>query len=124
MAPMVHWPEVMLTYEESEKILFSADAFGKFGALCHEGEWIDEARRYYFNIVRKIRGASTGFAEESRRSGHRHDLSAPRACLERKLRVLHRALRYLEQIRTGNGRGCRGLCLHTWKYGCRRTPDG
>ena len=37
MAPMVHWPEVMLTYEESEKILFSADAFGKFGALCHEG---------------------------------------------------------------------------------------
>ena len=123
MAPMVHWPEVMLTYEESEKILFSADAFGKFGALCHEGEWIDEARRYYFNIV-GIRGASTGFAEESRRSGHRHDLSAPRACLERKLRVLHRALRYLEQIRTGNGRSCRGLCLHTWKYGCRRTPDG
>lgn len=53
MAPMVHWPEVMLTYEESEKILFSADAFGKFGALCHEGEWIDEARRYYFNIVGK-----------------------------------------------------------------------
>ena len=52
-APMVHWPEVMLTYEESEKILFSADAFGKFGALCHEGEWIDEARRYYFNIVGK-----------------------------------------------------------------------
>lgn len=50
---MVHWPEVMLTYEESEKILFSADAFGKFGALCHEGEWIDEARRYYFNIVGK-----------------------------------------------------------------------
>ena len=43
----------MLTYEESEKILFSADAFGKFGALCHEGEWIDEARRYYFNIVGK-----------------------------------------------------------------------
>ena len=53
LAPMVHWPEVMLTYEESEKILFSADAFGKFGALCHEGEWIDEARRYYFNIVGK-----------------------------------------------------------------------
>lgn len=53
MAPMVHWPEVMLTYEESEKILFSADAFGKFGALCHNGEWIEEARRYYFNIVGK-----------------------------------------------------------------------
>lgn len=53
MAPMVHWPEVMLTYEESEKILFSADAFGKFGALCREGEWTNEARRYYFNIVGK-----------------------------------------------------------------------
>ena len=48
MAPMVHWPEVMLTYEKSEKILFAADAFGKFGALCHEDEWIDEARRYFF----------------------------------------------------------------------------
>ena len=53
MAPMVHWPEVMLTYEESEKILFAADAFGKFGALCYEDEWTDEARRYYFNIVGK-----------------------------------------------------------------------
>lgn len=53
MAPMVHWPEVMLTYEESEKILFSADAFGKFGALCHEEDWACEARRYYLNIVGK-----------------------------------------------------------------------
>ena len=54
MAPMVHWPEVMLTYEETEKVLFSADAFGKFGALCYEDEkWADEARRYYLNIVGK-----------------------------------------------------------------------
>ena len=53
MAPMVHWPEVMVTYEQSEKILFSADGFGKFGALDVEEEWIDEARRYYFNIVGK-----------------------------------------------------------------------
>ena len=53
MAPMVHWPEVMLTYEQSEKILFAADAFGKFGALCHEEDWACEARRYYFNIVGK-----------------------------------------------------------------------
>ena len=53
MAPMVHWPEVMMTYEESEKILFSADAFGKFGALRHEEGWLDEARRYYLNIVGK-----------------------------------------------------------------------
>ena len=53
MAPMVHWPEVMVTYDSSEKILFSADGFGKFGALAHEEEWADEARRYYFNICGK-----------------------------------------------------------------------
>ena len=53
VAPMVHWPEVMVTYEQSEKILFSADAFGKFGALCNGGSWECEARRYYFNICGK-----------------------------------------------------------------------
>lgn len=53
MAPMVHWPEVMVTYEQTEKILFSADAFGKFGTLDVEEEWLKEARRYYINIVGK-----------------------------------------------------------------------
>ena len=53
MAPMVHWPEVMFTYESTEKILFSADGFGKFGALDTDEEWACEARRYYFNIVGK-----------------------------------------------------------------------
>ena len=53
MAPMVHWPEVMVTYEQSEKLLFSADGFGKFGALDVEEDWACEARRYYFNIVGK-----------------------------------------------------------------------
>lgn len=53
MAPMVHWPEVMVTYEQSEKILFSADGFGKFGSLDCEEDWVDEARRYYINIVGK-----------------------------------------------------------------------
>lgn len=53
MAPMVHWPEVMLEYETTEKILFSADAFGKFGALSADEDWTCEARRYYFNIVGK-----------------------------------------------------------------------
>lgn len=53
MAPMVHWPEVMVTYEQTEKILFSADAFGKFGTLDIEEEWLPEARRYYINIVGK-----------------------------------------------------------------------
>ncbi len=53
MAPMVHWPEVMMTYDQTDKILFSADAFGKFGALEVEEEWDCEARRYYFGIVGK-----------------------------------------------------------------------
>ena len=62
MAPMVHWPEVMMTYDETDKILFSADAFGTFGALNgnlfndeidFDRDWLDEARRYYTNIVGK-----------------------------------------------------------------------
>lgn len=53
MAPMVHWPEVMVTYESTDKILFSADGFGKFGALDTDEDWACEARRYYFNIVGK-----------------------------------------------------------------------
>ena len=53
MAPMVHWPEVMVEYEQTEKILFSADGFGKFGASDVEEDWDDEARRYFINIVGK-----------------------------------------------------------------------
>ena len=52
-APMVHWPEVMFTYDSTDKVLFSADAFGKFGALDTEEDWACEARRYYFGIVSK-----------------------------------------------------------------------
>ena len=53
MAPMVHWPEVMVTYDQTDKVVFSADGFGKFGALTHEEDWACEARRYYFNICGK-----------------------------------------------------------------------
>ena len=62
MAPMVHWPEVMVTYDQTDKVMFSADAFGTFGALSgnlfadeldFEKDWMDEARRYYTNIVGK-----------------------------------------------------------------------
>lgn len=53
MAPMVHWPEVMMTYVPEEKLLFSADAFGKFGTIDHDDDWVSEARRYYANIVGK-----------------------------------------------------------------------
>lgn len=54
MAPMVHWPEVMMSYDSCDKILFSADGFGKFGALDYEEDWACEARRYYFGIVGKF----------------------------------------------------------------------
>ena len=57
MAPMVHWPEVMVTFDLTDKVIFSADGFGKFGALSHDEEWACEARRYYFNICGKY-GAS------------------------------------------------------------------
>lgn len=53
MAPMVHWPEVMVTYDQLDKVVFSADGFGKFGALAHDEDWACEARRYYFNICGK-----------------------------------------------------------------------
>ena len=53
MAPMVHWPEVMVTYDQLDKVLFTADGFGKFGTLAHEEDWACEARRYYFNICGK-----------------------------------------------------------------------
>ena len=53
LAPMVHWPEVMMTYDKTDKVFFSADAFGKFGALDVEEDWACEARRYYFGIVGK-----------------------------------------------------------------------
>lgn len=52
-APMVHWPEVLVSYDDYDKVLFSADGFGKFGALCHDEDWACEARRYYFNICGK-----------------------------------------------------------------------
>ena len=53
MAPMVHWPEVMVTYDQTDKVVFTADGFGKFGVLAHEEDWACEARRYYFNICGK-----------------------------------------------------------------------
>lgn len=65
MAPMVHWPEVMVEYEVSEKVLFSADAFGKFGALDTDEDWACEARRYYFNIVGKYGAQATALLKKA-----------------------------------------------------------
>lgn len=65
MAPMVHWPEVMVTYEQSEKILFSADGFGKFGTLDTEEPWEEEAARYYLNIVGKYGAQVQGLLKKT-----------------------------------------------------------
>jgi len=65
MAPMVHWPEVMVEYEFTEKVLFSADGFGKFGALDVDEPWIDEARRYYLNIVGKYGASVQGLLKKA-----------------------------------------------------------
>lgn len=65
MAPMVHWPEVMVAYEQSEKILFSADGFGKFGALDVEEPWDEEAARYYLNIVGKYGPSVQGLLKKA-----------------------------------------------------------
>ena len=64
-APMVHWPEVMVTYDSFDKVLFSADAFGKFGALSVSEPWIDEARRYYINIVGKYGNPVQGLLKKA-----------------------------------------------------------
>ena len=67
-APMVHWPEVIMSYEPSEKVLFSADAFGKFGVYdADEGDWACEARRYYFNIVGKFGGPAALALEKAKK---------------------------------------------------------
>ena len=65
MAPMVHWPEVMVSYESAEKVLFAADGFGKFGALDVDEPWIDEARRYYLNIVGKYGASVQGLLKKA-----------------------------------------------------------
>ncbi len=64
-APMVHWPEVIMTYDSFDKVLFSADAFGKFGAFDCEEEWTDEARRYYFGIVGKYGAQVNGVLKKA-----------------------------------------------------------
>ena len=80
-APMVHWPEVMVSYESSEKVLFSADGFGRFGAVAkfdEKADWASEARRYYLNIVGKIRPAGAGTAQKGSCTGYCHHLPAAR----------------------------------------------
>ena len=89
MAPMIHWPEVMMEYEEKEKILFSADAFGKFGTLSANEDWDCEARRYYFNIVRKIWHTSSSIIKKSKLTRYTNNLPIAWTNFKGKLILLH-----------------------------------
>ncbi len=80
-APMVHWPEVMVSYESSEKVLFSADGFGRFGAVAkfdENADWASEARRYYLNIVGKYGPQVQALLKKSCCTGYQDDLPAAR----------------------------------------------
>ena len=121
MAPLVHWPEVMVAYEQSEKILFSADGFGKFGALDADEPWEDEARRYFINIVGKYGSESS---EKGCHSGYPDDLPAARSDPERKPWLLHRQISDLEQLRTGRKGRCDRMCFHSRKYPDRCKETG
>ena len=99
MAPMVHWPEVMVSYEASEKILFSADAFGTFGALNgnlfnddvdFEKDWIDDARRYFTNIVGKYGMQVQTLLKKSSWAGYPDDLFASWTGMEKQSELLYR----------------------------------
>lgn len=85
MAPMVHWPEVMVTYEQSEKILFSADGFGTFGSLDANEEWDRRGKKILYQYRRKIWKPGTGTFEKSIRFRHSDDLPAAWTCLKRNL---------------------------------------
>ena len=78
MAPMVHWPEVMVTYEQSEKILFSADAFGKFGTLGYRRGLGMRGEKILLQYSRKVWNACTGTSEEGSRTGYPEDMCTPR----------------------------------------------
>ena len=89
---MVHWPEAMMTYDETDKVLFSADAFGTFGALDgvifndemdFDRDYLDEARRYYTNIVGKYGIQVQNVLKKASCIGYSDDLPSPRACMEK-----------------------------------------
>ena len=94
LAPMVHWPEVMAAYEEEEKILFSADAFGRFGSLerTARAPWAPQARRYYYNIVGKYGAQVQALLKKNLRAGDQNDLPAPWPHAHRRLGRVSAAL--------------------------------
>ena len=98
MAPMVHWPEVMMTFDTTTGTLFSADAFGTFGALegalfadevDFAGKWLDDARRYYTNIVGKYGVQVQAVLKKGRHPAHRDHCPAARSRVAQKPGLVH-----------------------------------
>ena len=124
MAPLVHWPEVMVAYEQSEKILFSADGFGKFGALDADEPWEDEARRYFINIVGKYGVQVQNLLKKAATLDIQMICPLHSSDPERKPWLLHRQISDLEQLRTGRKGRCDRMCFHSRKYHDRCKETG
>lgn len=132
-APMVHWPEVMLTLEETEGVLFSADAFGAFGAFSgnlfsapalYESRWLDEARRYYANIVGRYGGQVQRVLGKLAGADIRMICPAHRADLAGEPAVYPGKIRSLEPLRAGDGGGGAGVRHHVRQHRGGRSPAG
>ena len=120
-APMVHWPEVMVTYDSTDKVLFSADGFGKFGALDVEEDWDDEARRYFIGIVGKYGPQVQKLLKVA--AGLDIQIICPLhgPVLTENPWTLHWSLRYMVLLHTRDRRNCHRLhiCIRSYKSGCR-----
>ena len=118
MAPLVHWPEVMVAYEQSEKILFSADGFGCRRAMGRRSKTLFYQHRW------QIRRTGSESSEKGCHSGYPDDLPAARSDPERKPWLLHRQISDLEQLRTGRKGRCDRMCFHSRKYPDRCKETG
>ena len=123
-APMVHWPEVMMTLDTTDGVLFSADAFGSFATYSSPEAWNDEARRYYCNIVGKYGANVQSVMKKAYRQGISHRSTAPRPCAERKPCPLLETLRPLEPLRARNTRRTRCLRIDIRRHRTGSPPIG
>lgn len=132
-APMVHWPEVMLTLEETEGVLFSADAFGAFGAFSgnlfsapalYESRWLDEARRYYANIVGRYGGQVQRVLGKLAGADIRMICPAHGPIWRENLPYILEKYESLEPLRAGDGGGGAGVRHHVRQHRGGRSPAG
>lgn len=114
---MVHWPEVMVAYEDSQKVLFSADGFGNFGSLTYTDAWADEARRYYCNIVGKYGVQVQGLLKKAAGAGYPDGLPAARPAAERRRAdPCAGALQPVGGVEAGGKRRAGCLRRFSWPY--------